>query len=232
MSDSQEFVNKLNARIGKGGGIQPPQPAEVVVNLNIDDVVDYANIHTYEDCESHIITLAQSRDRNAFAIGDTLRAFEVNRGAPLDADATLTKLASRMGVLPSQLSMWRAVSVFFPPESRVFESLRWSHYYQVMMSAAGNLENAQELLVQAEDNGWSVSELRNHLKGKPKNEPSTPAEQAQDAQQEASEGDDSHDGEIVFQAVKTGSDLWRTPIGMIANLQDDAEYEVRIVRMS
>lgn len=128
-------------------------------------VGDISHLHTYEDCETAMVELIDSRSQNAFELGDTMVGFEVNRGKPLKDDGTLSRLAAKLGYLPSQLSMWRAVSIFFTKTTRNFENVHWSHYYVAMRHADGSIDNALELLAYADTNGLSVARFKKYING-------------------------------------------------------------------
>jgi len=110
--------------------------------------------------------LLQRRDADAWQLGDLVIDFEITVGRPKDGEdaPTLSDLANSWDVSKSRMSEWRNTSKFYPTNVRTF-SVSWSHYNLARRSADGELDNALELLSNAEKLHMGIREFQRYLKG-------------------------------------------------------------------
>lgn len=110
--------------------------------------------------------LIQKRDNNAWELGDLAVDFEVTVGRPTDPGApTLSDLAREWDVDTPRVSEWRNVAKFYPANVRTFEDLSWGHYNQARRASDGDLENALELLADAQRIHLGIRAFHRYVSG-------------------------------------------------------------------
>lgn len=85
-----------------------------------------------------------------------------------DTTPTLGDFAYQVGCPMPQISEYRSCAMFYPPKVRLdeeYKELTWTHFNIARRFSAGKLDNAEELLHEAERHHLkNVEEFRNHLK--------------------------------------------------------------------
>lgn len=116
------------------------------------------------------LALVKSRDTNAWALGDIavdfVDAFPVHPGRPVDPDQpTLSDLAAGWDVVTPRVSEWHSVAAFYAPNVRTFEDLSWAHYNAARRASGNDIENALELLADAQSKAMGINAFKRYLAG-------------------------------------------------------------------
>jgi hypothetical protein len=120
--------------------------------------------------------------------GDYFIALETRKG-----EHYTSEWAELAGVTSGTLRNWKSVAGFFESSCR-HDSLSWQHHYEAMCGADGDLAIAQNWLQLADENKWSVSQMRKAIR---------------QANREHNDDDDPGPPELPYQALYD-ADHWAT----------------------